>query len=170
MASTTVRSRPGADRVTAPTKDDGTAYRYEMVHDGDALRSYADEPAELMAALVPGYADDDDPVVRARARIAHAIRTQVGVQAHINVHLGTEHCTDEERAVLGGDRASRPAPSRWAAPVPLVLVDCFYEPVTDVPKPAAVAPGEILWLRTADDWEYLCSLAGLGVVMLAERA
>jgi hypothetical protein len=169
MAVTTVRSRPDQAQVTAPLHPDGTSYRYEMVHSAGARRSYADEPAELVAALIPGYAEIQDPVESARARIVHAVHVQVTTQAAINVELGSTGCSPEEREVLSADRAVPPAVAEWTAPVPLILVDCFYAPVTDLPKPVALAPGEILWLRPGTDWDHLRSLAGLGVITLAER-
>ncbi|MEV6028398.1 hypothetical protein [Streptomyces sp. NPDC052036] len=72
--------------------------------------------------------------------------------------------------MLGGDRTRQPELTEWSAPVPLVLVDCFYAPVTGTPVPEPVPPAEIRWLRTRSEWEYLRSLAGLGVIVLAERS
>ncbi|WP_198545892.1 type VII secretion system-associated protein [Actinacidiphila yeochonensis] len=152
-----------------PLRADGTPYRYEMIHDGGARRTYADEPAALLGALLPGYADLADPVDAARARIGHAVRTQVTTQAAVNVEAGSEGCTPEQWELLNGDRDRQPEPAEWSAPVPLLLVDCFYAPITDVPVPAAVPPGEILWLRTRTEEAYLRSLARLGVIVLAER-
>lgn len=160
--------RPG--RMTAPVRPDGTPYRYEMVHAAGARRIYADDPADLLAALIPGYAGARDPVQAARARIVHAAHVQVTLQAAVNVEYGTEGCTPEERDLLCADRAVPPAVAEWTAPVPLVLVDCFYAPVTDLPRPRAVAPGEILWLRPATEWDHLRSLSALGVIVLAEHA
>lgn len=169
MASTTVRSRPGLARVTAPVREDGTSYRYEMVHSGGARRTYADDPGELVSALIPGYAEIGDPVERTKARIVHAVHVQVTTQAAINVEVGTLECTPAEREILSADRATPPVLAEWSAAVPLVLVDCFYAPVTQTPRPAAVAPGEILWLRPATEWDHLRSLASIGAIMLAEH-
>ena len=169
MAGTTIRVRPDRGQVTAPAKPNGTSYRYEMVHGGGARRTYADAPADLVGALIPGYADLQDPVELARARILHAVHVQVTTQAAINVSTGTAGCSQQERELLSADRVTPPVLAEWTAPVPLVLLDCFYAPVTEVPRPVAVAPGEILWLRPATDWDHLRSLAGLGVIVLAER-
>ena len=170
MAGTTIRRRPGGGRPTAPTRSDGAPYRYEMLHGGQAKRTYSDDLAELVAALIPGYAEIQDPVELVRARIAHAVHVQVTMQAVINVGMDTAECSPREREVLSGDRAVPPVVAEWRAPVPLILLDCFYAPVTDVPRPVAVAPGEILWLRPATDADLLRSLAGLGVVVLSERS
>jgi hypothetical protein len=169
MAAATIRVWPDRGQVTAPAKADGTPYRYEMVHSAGARRTYGDDAAELVAVLIPGYADLQDPVELARARILHAVHVQVTTQAAINVATGTAGCSPQEREVLSADRAVPPVVAEWTAPVPLVLLDCFYAPVTDVPRPVAVAPGEILWLRPATDWDHLRSLAGLGAIVLAER-
>jgi hypothetical protein len=168
MASATIRTG-GAGRVTAPIHTDGTPYRYEMVHGAGTRRTYADDPVDLVAALIPGYAGSRDPVEAARARIVHAAQLQVTVQAAVNVELGTADCSPEEREILSADRAVPPAVAQWSAPVPLVLVDCFYAPVTDLPRPVPLAPGEIRWLRPATDWDHLRSLAELGVIVLAEH-
>jgi hypothetical protein len=141
-----------------------------MVHDGGRRRTFADEPVELMAALVPGYAGPEDPVAAARARIQHAVRTQVVTQAVINVETGDAGCTPEQLDVLYGDRTRQPEPAEWSAPVPLVLVDCFYAPITGTPPPRAVPPAEIRWLRTRTEWDYLRSLSRLGVIVLARRS
>ncbi|MEV6029097.1 hypothetical protein [Streptomyces sp. NPDC052036] len=141
-----------------------------MVHDGGNRRTFADRPAELLAALIPGYACPADPVAAARDWIRHAVRTQVAVQAAINVEAGEAGCTPQRLEVLGGDRTRQPELTEWSAPVPLVLVDCFYAPVTGTPVPEPVPPAEIRWLRTRSEWEYLRSLAGLGVIVLAERS
>jgi hypothetical protein len=159
----------GSVRAAASLREDGTPYRFEMVHASGTFRTYADEPAELVAALIPGYPGERDPVAAAAARIRHAVHVQVVAQAAINVELGTESCTSEQRAVLCGNRSAPPVPTCWTAPVPLVLVDCFYAPITALPRPVAEAPGELLWIRTSTDWDHLRSLADLGVVVLSEH-
>jgi len=170
MTSATIRERPGGGPPMAPLHADGTPYRYEMIHGGGARRTYSDDLAELVAALIPGYADIQDPVELVRARIVHAVHVQVTTQASINVRMGTAACSPQEQEVLSGDRAVPPAVTEWKASVPLVLLDCFYAPVTDVPRPVPVAPGEILWLRPATDGDLLHSLARLGVIVLSERS
>jgi hypothetical protein len=169
MAATTVRCRPGSPPGPPPVRPDSSPYRYEMIHDGGTYRTFADEPVELVAALLPGYPGPDDPVAAATARIRHAVRTQVVTQAVINVEAGDAGCTPEQLDVLHGDRTRQPEVAEWSAPVPLVLIDCFYAPITAAPVPRAVPPAEILWLRTRTEWEYLRSLSRLGVIVLAAR-
>ena len=170
MTSTTIRQRPGSGPPMAPVHADGTPYRYEMIHGGGVERTYANRFADLVAALIPGYAEIQDPVELVRVRISYAVHVQVGTQASINVGMGTADCSAREREVLSGDRAVPPVVAEWRAPVPLILLDCFYAPVTDVPRPVAVAPGEILWLRPATDADLLLSLAELGAIVLSERS
>lgn len=153
----------------ASRREDAAPYRLEMIHAAGTRRSHADEPAELVGALIPGYPGWLEPVAAARARIRHAAHVQVVAQASINVQLGLDGCTARERAVLTGERTAPPVLARWTAPVPLVLVDCFYAPVTGLPRPLAEAPGEIIWLRPATDWDHLRSLAELGVITLVEH-
>jgi hypothetical protein len=138
-----------------------------MAH-GSGLRTFADTDAELVAALIHGYAEMQDAVAAARARIHYAVWAQVTTQAAINVGRGHEGCTPEQLDVLYADRTVQPAVRDWSAPVPLILVDCFYAPITDVPAPTAVPPGQILWLRPRTDADLLRSLADLGVIRLSE--
>ncbi|MEV7320188.1 hypothetical protein [Streptomyces sp. NPDC093970] len=169
MGRVTVPGSVGPARPTAPLHPDGTPYRYDMLHAGGARRTYADEPAELLAALLGGYAEEDVHG-RTEARIRHAVSTQVLVQAALNVRLGLAACSPHQREALTGDRAVQPVPREpWTAPVPLVLIDCFYAPTTDVPRPTAQRPGEIWWLDPRDEWTYLVGLHELGVVHLSRR-
>jgi hypothetical protein len=40
-------------------------------------------------------------------------------------------------------------PTRWQVPVPSVLVASFYAPAWTLPRPAAVAYGQIPWISLA---------------------
>ncbi|GAA2213949.1 hypothetical protein GCM10009850_094130 [Nonomuraea monospora] len=145
----------------------GRPYRYEMIHADGTLRGYADEPADLVGMLVPGYlaltADGD----RARARLGLALDVQVRLQARLAAgRLGG--CGEAERAVLLGPRHEPPAPARWTAPVPLVLVASFYAPGGALPRPSGPAELQV-WLDPADDWTLLTSLHTAGVVTVGAR-
>ncbi|MEV4807046.1 hypothetical protein AB0K18_44225 [Nonomuraea sp. NPDC049421] len=152
----------------APRHPDGRPYRYEMIHAGDALRGYADEPAELVAMLVHGYGELGDDGERAVARIRLALDAQVRLQAELAAgRLG--ECGPEERAVLLGGRHEPPAPAEWTAPVPLVLVTSFYVPEGTLPRPSG--PEELqVWLDPADDWTLLSSLHAAGVIKVGARS
>ena len=164
MAGPTPVDRQSApSEVTAPHPP-----RFEMVHAAGSRRGQADEPAGLISALIPSYRAAD-PVGAAADRIRHAMHAQVIVQAAINLEFGLDGCSPEQRALLCGDRTVPPAPARWSAPVPLVLVDCCYAPVGTPPRPLAEAPGTIRWLRPSTELDYLRSLADLGVIGLTER-
>ncbi|MCF6474050.1 hypothetical protein FAF44_37555 [Nonomuraea sp. MG754425] len=151
----------------APVNAQGRPYRYEMIHAGGALRGYADEPAELVGMLVPGYtglgADDE----RAAARVLLALDTQVRLQAQLAAgRLGA--CGEAERAVLLGGRHEPPSPAHWTAPVPLVLVASFYRPAGTLPRPSGPAELQV-WLDPADDWTLLTSLHTAGVITVGAR-
>ncbi|MFB4289865.1 hypothetical protein ACBI99_19650 [Nonomuraea sp. ATR24] len=152
----------------APAGPDGLPYRFEMIHAGGRLRGYAGEPAELVAMLVPGYAELPGEDGRAAARVRLALDLQVRLQAELAAgRLGA--CTAEERAVLLGPRHEPPAPARWTAPVPLVLVAAFYEPAGPLPRPSGPA-GLQVWLDPADDWTLLTSLHTAGLITVNARA
>jgi hypothetical protein len=154
----------------APTRPDGTPYRFEMIFDGGGWRAYADEPAELLDALIPGYAAMHSPVARAEARIAHATGVQVALQASLNAGQGLDDCTDEERRLLLGPRHEPPAPLVWRAPVPLVLVATFYRPQGALHAPRAEPPGQLWWIDPGDDITLLTSLHRTGLITLATAA
>ena len=169
--ATSEHTGPHSPRFEQPaTSEDAVPHppRFEMVHAAGSKRGQADEPAELISALIPGYRAAD-PVAAAADRIRHAMHAQVTVQAAINLEFGLGGCSPEQRALLCGDRTVPPTPTRWSAPVPLVLVDCCYAPVGAPPRPLAEAPGTIRWLRPSTELDYLRSLADLGVIGLIER-
>lgn len=162
MSRRTLRTRPGRT-PPSPVRADGTAYRYTMAH-GSGLRTYADTPSDLVAALIDGYDGMGDAVEAARARIRYAVRAQIVAQDALNGGPSDQGCTPEQLGVLYGNRAVQPAIREWSAPVPLILIDCFYAPITDLPVPTALPPGQILWLRPRTDADLLRSLAGIGVI------
>lgn len=168
MASITVRLRPQESAPEAPRRPDGRRYRFELAHSDGRTRTYGDEPAELLAALLPGYADPDrDAGARTAQRVEHAVRIQTRTQAALNIEYGFGGCAEDKRDILLADRSVPPEVVLWAALVPLVLVDAHYAPCADRRRPAAEAPGVLIWLRPSDEWQYLVSLAEIGAVMLS---
>ncbi|MGN9842665.1 hypothetical protein ACTMTI_31520 [Nonomuraea sp. H19] len=152
----------------APIKGDGRPYRYEMIYAGGTYRGYADDSAELAGMLIPGYdrlATDDE---RATARVRLAMDMQVRMQAQLAAGGHLDACSEAERAVLLGGRHEPPAPSRWEAPVPLVLVSAFYEPAGVLPRPSGPAELQV-WLDPADDWTLLTSLHTAGMIAVRTR-
>lgn len=150
----------------APAGADGRPYRFEMIHAGGTRRGYADDPAELVAMLIPehvGYAELATDAERAVARVRLVLDMQVRLQAQLAAEWPLDACTEAERAVLLGPRHEPPAPSRWEAPVPLVLISTFYEPTGPLPKPSGPADLQ-LWLDPADDWTLLTSLHTAGLI------
>ncbi|MET8867939.1 hypothetical protein ABZW11_33825 [Nonomuraea sp. NPDC004580] len=152
----------------APRHPDGTPYRYEMIHAAGALRGYADEPAELVAMLIPGYGALGDDSERAVARIRLALDVQVRLQAELAAgRLG--ECGPEERAALLGGRHEPPTPAEWTAPVPLVLITSYYRPEGTLPRPSGPEESQV-WLDPADDWTLLTSLHAAGVITVGARS
>lgn len=151
------------DGLQVPTKADGSFYRFEMVADGGWHRYYDDEPAALVAFLIPGYLDLNEED-RLAARIRHAVDLQVRLQARLNTFFSNAPRTNEEHSILTGPRHKQPDIDTWGCEVPLVLVDAFYGPYTDAPTPISLLsdvafPPNLWWLRPAEgDMEYLRSL------------
>lgn len=157
-----------------PQRPEGGLYRFELIFDGGRYRAYADTVTELCEQLIHGYAALDDDVSQAAARIQHAVRAQVQLQAAIVADVGLSGCSAEERELVLGPRHVPPALEVWAADVPLVLVDTYYEPLGALPRPqgrprSGGAPdSNLVWLRPGDEAELLESLADAGVVVVSE--
>ncbi|MET9339125.1 hypothetical protein [Nonomuraea sp. NPDC003804] len=134
-----------------PVRADGTPYTYEVI-DG-WWRFYGDEPAELIAELIPGYSGT--LADRERYALAAAARLQAGLAAEGRF----DDCTDTEQAVLLADRARPPHVGHWSAAVPLVLV------TTRCPAPRPI--GEIVWIDPTDDLSLLSSLGQAGLVRVS---
>jgi hypothetical protein len=158
-----------------PRRGDGTAYRYELLYDGATRRAYADTVTELLAALIVDYRGAGDDEARLTRRILHAVRTQVALQAALVADIGLHGCSADDTTVLLAPRDTPPAPTEWAAPVPLVLVTSFYQPAGPLPRPRATARpgghvGRLLWLAPDSEAGYLRSLHDAGVVRLHQLA
>lgn len=161
--------------VPAPTHEDGDPFRFEMLFNGFADRAYADRAEDLLDCLIPRYLTMT-PAERLAARLAHAVRVQTTVQADINYeHDNLVGCTPEEIAVLTATRSVPPSILMWSCPVPLVLVDVFYQPTGDLPTIVSgladvTNPPNVYWLRPSDEDDYLASLAYVGFVGLHAHA
>ncbi len=173
MASVVVaNAQEGAD-PSVPRRADGSLYRYEMIFGGFAARVYADSVTELCEHLITGYAELDDDVAQAAARIQHAVRAQVHVQADIVAQHGMEGCTPAERELLLGSRHEPPMVGEWQPDVPLVLVDVYYEPLGPLPQPKGQPRGggpegsNLIWLRAGDEADLVESLAEVGLIVVS---
>ena len=173
MAVTTRNPRDGV-APQVPERPEGGLYRFEMIFDGGRFRAYADSATELCGQLIEGYGELESQVAQAAARIQHAVRAQVLLQAAIVADADLASCSAGERATLVGPRHVPPAVAVWEADVPLVLVDVYYEPLGELPLPVGRPRGggpersNLVWLRPGDEAELLSSLAEAGVVVLSE--
>lgn len=164
----------GEDSLVVPHREDGSPYRFEMLFNGMVDRAYADTAAALLDCLIPRYVHMSEGE-RLAARLQHAVRTQVTVQADINWHhRNLVDCTPDEQAVLTASRATPPLVAEWASQVPLVLVDAFYSPIGALPQPTSALadvtdPPNLFWLRVEDEHDYLVSLARVGLIVLNEH-
>jgi hypothetical protein len=153
-----------ADAPHAPRRPDGTQWRFEMIHAGGSLRTYAQTPAALVEALIPGYRAITTPTEAAAARIRLACDLQVRRQAELATAPQLAECTPDQRDLLLGDFSRPPVLDRWDGPIPLILVTTFYTPVGRITAPQG---RDIWWLDPGEDWELLVSLAQAGIITLA---
>lgn len=156
-----------------PMHDDNTPYRFEMICNGFTDRVYGDTADELLSFLVRGYSRMSD-AERLSARLHLAARVQTSVQADINYSHDLDQCSPEEQVILFGTRAVPPDVATWTCPVPLVLIDVFYEPDGTLPRPMGeldvAEPSNVLWLSPYDSYEFVVSLAEIGFIDLREHA
>lgn len=159
------------DPVQAPTRPDGTPYRYEMLFAGMTRRAYADDPADLLDALVPGYTDGNHDQQWTN-RLGLAARAQVLAQAVANEHAHFTRATATQRKILSGTRHEPVIVAHWDCPVPLVLIATDYQPAGKAPRPQPHAgmPPNIIWIDPSDEWTLLESLHNVGVIALHEAA
>ena len=177
MSAVVIRNTFGdAPPPPPPRKADGAAYRFEMIYDAGKYRAYADTVTELCEELIVGYSDIDDEVAQAAARILYAVGAQVRLQAELIVDndAAMASATPAERELLLGARHVPPELEVWEADVPLVLVDTYYEPLGQLPRPAGRPRGggpsdsNLIWLRPADEAELITSLDDAGIISLGE--
>ncbi len=173
MASVVIANAQEGVDPSVPRRADGSLYRYEMIFDGFAARVYADSVTELCEHLITGYAELEADVTQAAARIEHAVRAQVQLQADILAQHGTQGCTPAERELLLGSRHEPPVVGVWQPDVPLVLVDVYYEPLGTLPRPTGRPRGggpegsNLIWLRPGDEAELVESLAEVGLIVVS---
>ncbi|WP_439681462.1 hypothetical protein [Embleya sp. MST-111070] len=170
MTAIRVRNVSSAVEPAAPpVKDDGTPYRFELIHDGGRERAYADTVSDLLDVIIPNYSTLTSPKERAAARIRLALRLQVHLQAGLAAVPELDQCTEQQRSILLASRETPPTVTHWDAPVPLVLVTSFYRPAGRLPRPQGPDRG-LIWIDPGDDWNLLLSLHSAGVIVLSARA
>jgi hypothetical protein len=157
----------------APTRIDGYKYRYELIT--PYLRIYADTPTELCESLIAGYSEAigaEDLLYELRLR--YSVATQVQLQAFILAEADLSTCTASEIALMGSPRDTPPHLTVWEADVPLVLVESYYEPDGNLPRPTGFPrsgkepESNLIWLNPSEELTFLWSLHFAGVLTLAE--
>lgn len=150
-----------------PAKPDGTLRAYELIHAGGTRRAYADDLADLIEVLLPGYEDWTEQQ-RWEARLHLSIRAQVVVQAEENATDAFRTLPADVQAVLQDARHEPPTVVSWPHPVPLVLVTSFYAPAGQVPRPVreqGMAPN-VIWIDPSDETSLLTTLHDAGFLTL----
>jgi hypothetical protein len=159
------------DDLKIPTRPDGSFYNYEMICDGGWSRLYSDTITDLLSNLIPGYSRLNE-LNKLAARIRHAVDTQVILQAKFNFYFLKESRSDQEDIILLGDRHLPPQIEFWSTNVPLILVDAFYAPFSQIELPISTIstsnnPANIAMLTPAEgEFEYLRSLVKFSVIDL----
>ncbi|MFF5265362.1 hypothetical protein ACFY4C_41310 [Actinomadura viridis] len=162
IPNSTQAQRPPAP----PTRPDGTLYAIEIIYGGGRWRGYADTHEQALSLLITDYADLTDDETRLRARIRAAVDIQVALQAVLAAGEQLQACNDTERQLLLASRDTPPLLEVWRAPVPLVLVTSFYQPIGPHPRPIEADAGEIWWVDPTTATTLLESLNSHGWLQL----
>ena len=163
----TITTTPDAE-TRLPTRPDGSTWPLLLVR-GDRVTG-ADTAGELLAVLIPGYdgiADHDaghDEALwrRYESAVATADELQETLLATAAVHGDFDAARADEATLtaLLADKTSPYTGPVWRQRVPLVLIDTDYEPFTVRPRP----DGRVVYLRPAQEHDYLASLAEAGLI------
>lgn len=162
-------------KLPTPLNSEGEPFLYCMIFNADTVMAFADSATELVDLLIAGYLDipADNLVEQAIQRTLYAVGAQVRVQADILTRANLGLATPAELEVLRGSRDTPPRLAAWECPIPLVLVDAFYQPFTSVPRPVGLPRGggaqdsNIIWLTFSDEVEFLHGLHTAGEIQLA---
>jgi len=171
---TTITVTPDAE-TRLPARPDGTPWPLLLVH-GDRITG-ADTVTELLGQLIPGYADlpegdtgHDEALWR---RYESAVATAGELQETLIAAAAESGDFDAATAgdqvltvLLTAKTAPYEGPAWWQM-VPLVLIDTDYQPFTSRRRPE----GRVIYLRPAQEHDYLASLAEAGLVqfLIADR-
>lgn len=168
--------------VPPPTlHEDGTPYSFRMFYDGGERIADSDSLDDLVAVLIDGYLDLDDPADRAEARFRFMKRLQYSLRVSVVAGISREawdEMTSLEHALLNWDNEQDPtfsqdsgdgAPIIWKQEVPLILVDAHYEPIGALTPPLSSYGDHpevpnVIMLRTTSDLEFLTSLNRTGFI------
>lgn len=159
--------------IEPPHKDDGSGYRFEMIYEGGRSRAYADTAADLIDVLIPGYAALDE-AQRLQSRVSYGTGLLAPMQAEVLQSVDQTALSEDERAVLLAPRYEPIAVAEWGSEVPLVLLDVHYAPHSDLSAPRSTLedvaqPRNLLWIRVAEEYDMLLSLAQIGYISLGEN-
>lgn len=145
-----------------PVKSDGEYYRFELIDTNSWVRVYSDEAVELLEHFIPDYNGEYAKLLN------HAVSTQVKAQAQILSYYLDVKVDEEELELLIGARHIQPTVQRWTSQIPLILIDSFYHPHTQIVPPIGnfiERDDNLLWIKTTEGIEeYLKSLDCLGLI------
>ncbi len=160
----------GPAPMPAPLDGHGDPYTFELIYDGGNSRTYAHQLSDLLEALVPGYGQLD-AAQQWHARLRLAIDQQTLMQALLAVAYDFNDCSPAARAIVGGGRAHQPQVDTWDEPVPLILIETYYEPAGQLPRPRPLDGRDpnVIWIDPSDSESLLLSLHGCGAVTINVR-
>lgn len=146
--------------VKHPVHPDGDKWLVVWVEpNGRAV--FADSISEIVAELVPGYADLDDEVEddsHLESRVATLAHLAARAQAAVLAEEGPSAFSEDELTAMLTPKDEAAPLTHWNPAAPLVLLTTSYKPFTDAEQPV----GAVIWLDPVSETTLLSSLQSLG--------
>lgn len=166
-------SRNGEEPIAPSRNEDGRFFEFGMYYDGGALIAWADDFAEFVEVLNPGYLEqsEQDQLI---TRVGLALRARTTVQAEVYADASDEDIaalTPEQDALINGTHTGRPVIEDWTSEIPLVLVATAYQPHTDTPRPVSsygpyLEVPNMWWINPEDDESLMQDLHEIGYIQI----
>ena len=177
--ATAVETDQNTTITPSPVREDGSSWPFALLIGEETV--YADTLTELVAHIIPGYADfagDEDGHVLAflaRVDLAAGVASQAQAVVLAEATKSGEFIAEEESedvlTILLSQRGSSlidgsPFGNRWDHPVPLVLVSTDFAPFSE----HELIDGNVQYFNPGDERVFLESLQAFGFVGLFVNA
>ena len=173
-------NRASRDTVApAPSIDEnGLAFEWRMFFNNNSEIADASSLEELVDVFIPGYLDME-VAERVEARVKYARGLILRLKTSILVSLTTEDreglepwelaFLEADPEVITWEKEDDETIKVWKSDFPVMLIDVFYSPYTDTPRPISKhgdfdATENLVFFKAIDDQAFLTSLKNLGLI------
>lgn len=176
-------NKRGRDNTPPPStlNENGEPYRWRMFFDNNSQVADADTRADLINVFIPGYVNATSFKEQFEMLIDYA--TSLELQFRVNVlsqatKAELEDLEDWEREYLYSpyietltwEDPEAEVPQVWKSALPVFLVNTFYEPYTDIPRPLSKdgdydETSNVFWFNANGEEDFLDSLERTGQIV-----